>query len=311
MDQAERELFARSVQAAMVSADVDAALADLGWRDALAGDARAAVSTLFDLQGRANAVSAALDDVLLDALGLDVEAAVVLPQLGSWHPASTGVATRALATRTNAVVIAERDDKYVAVVIPATGITTTPISGVDPALGLLHTELTGESCAMAHDSPVSSGLVVDWESVAAAGQRALAHELLGAARTMLHLAREHALERVQFGKPIAQFQAVRHRLADTFVLLEAADALLGTAWDDGRPETARMAKGLAGRAARQAARHCQQVLAGIGFTTEHPFHTHLKRVLVLDQLLGAGRTLTRELGRRVVEQRELPPPVPL
>jgi alkylation response protein AidB-like acyl-CoA dehydrogenase len=60
-----------------------------------------------------------------------------------------------------------------------------------------------------------------------------------------------------------------------------------------------------------AARHCQQVLAGIGFTTEHPFHRYLRRILVLEQLLGATGTLTRELGRQVIERGELPPLVPL
>ena len=60
-----------------------------------------------------------------------------------------------------------------------------------------------------------------------------------------------------------------------------------------------------------AARHCQQVLAGIGFTTEHPFHRSVRRVLVLEQLLGSTRTLTRELGRDVLERRELPALLPL
>ena len=52
----------------------------------------------------------------------------------------------------------------------------------------------------------------------------------GASRTMLDLAREHAVERVQFDRPIAGFQAVRHRLAETLVAIEAADAALDAAW---------------------------------------------------------------------------------
>ena len=68
-----------------------------------------------------------------------------------------------------------------------------------------------------------------------------------------------------------------------------------------------MAKALAGRGARTAARHCQQVLAGIGFTTEHRFHHYVRRVLVLDQLFGAGRSLTRGLGRELLATRSLPP----
>ena len=63
-------------------------------------------------------------------------------------------------------------------------------------------------------------------------------QLVGAARAMLELARRHALERVQFGRPIGRFQAVRHRLAETLVAIESAEAVLGAAWEDGSPTTA-------------------------------------------------------------------------
>ena len=134
---------------------------------------------------------------------------------------------------------------------------------------------------------------------------------VGASRRMLGLAREHALERVQFGRPIAAFQAVRHRLADTLVAIETAEALLDAAWLDRSPTTASMAKATAGRSARTAARHCQQVLAGIGFTTEHDFHRSFRRILVLDELLGSARTLTRALGDDLLASRSLPPLLPL
>ena len=52
----------------------------------------------------------------------------------------------------------------------------------------------------------------------------------------------------------------------------------------------------AGKAALTAAKNCQQVLAGIGFTAEHDFHHHMKRVLVLDGLLGSSRELTKNAG---------------
>jgi alkylation response protein AidB-like acyl-CoA dehydrogenase len=128
---------------------------------------------------------------------------------------------------------------------------------------------------------------------------------------MLQLARDHAVARMQFGRPIAAFQAVRHRLADSLVAIEAADAAIGGAWDDGSSLTAAMAKAVAGRSARTVARHCQQVLAGIGFTTEHPFHHYLRRVLVLDGLLGDARTLTTQLGQDLLGRRDLPAPLPL
>jgi len=128
---------------------------------------------------------------------------------------------------------------------------------------------------------------------------------------MLELAREHALGRIQFGQPISAFQAVRHRLADTLVAVEGAEAALAAAWDSRSPEDAAMGKALAGRAALTAARHCQQVIAGIGFTTEHPFHRYFRRVLVLDQILGSARSLTRQLGAELLRTRRLPPLTPL
>jgi hypothetical protein len=53
------------------------------------------------------------------------------------------------------------------------------------------------------------------------------------------------------------------------------------------------------------------VLAGIGFTTEHDFNRYLRRVLVLDQMLGAGRTLTKELGEQLLAAGRLPALPPL
>ncbi len=284
MDPEELALFRESLRQATANHTgkaLDDALDELGWRDALTADRRAAVSALFDLQGRANATSSALDWVMAGALG--VHGPVVLPPLGSWEqPRQRGLATFAFANRA------------------PDGVVVTPVSGIDPALGMV--EVTGDLGASASDA---------WPDTVAAGQLALAHELVGASRTMLQLARDHAVERVQFGRPIAAFQAVRHRLAESLVAIEAADAALGAAWEVGSPQTAAMAKAVAGRNARTVARHCQQVLAGIGFTTEHPFHRYLRRVLVLDALLGDTRALTQQLGDELLSRRRLPPLLPL
>jgi hypothetical protein len=127
----------------------------------------------------------------------------------------------------------------------------------------------------------------------AAGRRALGWWLVGTSRAMLSLARQHALDRVQFGRPVASFQAIRHRLAETLVAIEGAEATLQSAGDD---LGCLLAKAAAGQAALTAARHCQQVLGGIGFTAEHDLHRHVRRALVLDGLLGNTRELTREAG---------------
>ena len=113
---------------------------------------------------------------------------------------------------------------------------------------------------------------------------------------MLELARRHALDRKQFGKPVASFQAVRHRLAETLVAIEGAEATLIAAAAEPDELSFLLAKAAAGQGALTAARHCQQVLGGIGFTAEHALHRHVKRVLFLDGLLGSSRELTREAG---------------
>lgn len=120
--------------------------------------------------------------------------------------------------------------------------------------------------------------------------------LVGSARAMLTLACRHAQDRVQFGRPIAQFQAVRHRLAETLVAIEGAEATLTLPGAENPDLTALLAKAAAGKAALTAARNCQQVLAGIGFTAEHDLHVHVKRALVLDGLLGSSRELARRAG---------------
>lgn len=129
-----------------------------------------------------------------------------------------------------------------------------------------------------------------------AGRQAVGWWLVGLSRAMLSLARRHALDRVQFGRPIASFQAVRHRLAETLVAIEGAEATLQAAADQPDGLSCLLAKAAAGHAALTAARHCQQVLGGIGFTAEHHLQRHVKPALVLDGLLGSSRELVREAG---------------
>jgi alkylation response protein AidB-like acyl-CoA dehydrogenase len=159
------------------------------------------------------------------------------------------------------------------------------------------------------DAPATGARTADrevWSTAIDAARRAVAAELAGACRAMLGLACAHAVERVQFGRPIARFQAVRHRLADAFVAAEALDAARAAAQDEPGPATAALAKAIAGRSARTVATHCQQVLAGIGFTTEHPFHRYLQRTMALEGCFGTSDDLTTELGRELLSRRAVP-----
>ena len=302
------ELFERSIGHAVESHTgeaLDAALDELGWLDALEADEQTAVSVLFERQGAANATSSAVGLLVARSLGLGGGGGVVLPALGRWDPpgALDGTRLRVHGFGRGPWVVASGNEKDLAFDVSTANLDLRPVRGVDPWLGLV--EVTGDLVG-AEGQPV-----MGWDAAVALGRLAIGHELVGASRTMLALAREHALERIQFGRPIAAFQAVRHRLADTLVAIEVAQAALDGAWLDRSPHTAAMAKAVAGRSARTAARHCQQVLAGIGFTTEHSLHRHVRRVLVLDQLLGSSTVLTKRLGTELLRTRQLPPLLPL
>jgi alkylation response protein AidB-like acyl-CoA dehydrogenase len=99
---------------------------------------------------------------------------------------------------------------------------------------------------------------------------------------------------------------VRHRLADALVAVEALEASLAAAREQPNADTAALAKAVAGRTARSAAAHCQQVLAGIGFTTEHPFHRFLERTIALEGFFGSADEIALEIGRRLLAERRVP-----
>jgi hypothetical protein len=297
------ELFERSLRAATeqhTGDALDAAIAELGWDDALAFDPRAAIARRFELQGELCERSSALDRVVAYAVGhpLDGDTAVALPAVGHADAPACVDGDR---TVVDGLLTSARSSVLVlGSVVDAGALELRTIHGVDPDLGLV--EVHGDV------APVDR---VDWSDAVRLAQLAVGHELVGASRRALSLAREHALERIQFGQPIAKFQAVRHRLAETLVAIETAVAVLDAAWLDGTAVSAAMAKATAGRSGRIVAKHCQQVLAGIGFTTEHDLHRYVRRILVLDQLVGSSAVLTKQLGQDMIASRTLPPLLPL
>ena len=120
----------------------------------------------------------------------------------------------------------------------------------------------------------------------------------GLARWCLDTASEYAKVRVQFGRPIGQFQAVKHTLADMLVLVEQAAAVAwdaAAAWSEPQtrtPASGRSSAHVAGAVALEAAAHCAkqciQILGGIGFTWEHDAHLYLKRAMATLQLVAGG-----------------------
>jgi hypothetical protein len=318
MDAEDRELFTRSVRHALIEhegAGIDQALDELGWTEALDDEPQTATQVLFELLGLEGVTSSSLDHVLSRAAGLErISSSFVLPPIGSAEPPGTADAStirvrgllRAHEAPSAITLCFQAGDRVEAGQLATEHLTLRAVQGLDPSLGLI--EVEGSAPLSLLDGAPSTPW---WTSVVAAGSLAVAHELLGASRAMLELARAHALERVQFGQTISTFQAVRHRLAEAYLAIEAAEALVVAAWEDGSAFSASMAKAFTGRQARIAASHCQQVLAGMGFTAEHPYHRFLRRVVVLEQLFGGSSSLTTSLGAELLASRSLPALFPL
>jgi hypothetical protein len=292
-------------------ANIDAVLAKLGWLEMLDDEPDDAIDIVFSALGAANATATALDDVAASALGEKPrpDLTVLLPRFATWEPPgridaddlhAEGLATARLATAGEILLVCGTDSEPWRVIVPTTVVEAEAVRGVDPDAGLRTVRVHGKVSGATRIEPSA------WRSAVALGRRAIAHQIAGASRAMLNLARTHAMERVQFGRPIARFQAVRHRLAEALVAVEALEAALVAAREEPNPDTAALAKAIAGRTAHTVARHCQQVLAGIGFTTEHSFHRFLKRALALEGLFGSADQIVLDVGRRLLAARRVP-----
>ncbi|MEU6847936.1 acyl-CoA dehydrogenase family protein [Streptomyces sp. NPDC046716] len=130
-------------------------------------------------------------------------------------------------------------------------------------------------------------------ALAAAGDTAatlLAADAVGAADRALERTVQYVKEREQFGRPIGSFQAVKHRLADVYVTVQAArSAAYYAAWAAGDPGGERagaLALAQALEALRTAAAEAVQLHGGIGFTWEHDAHLYLKRAAGDELLFG-------------------------
>jgi alkylation response protein AidB-like acyl-CoA dehydrogenase len=128
----------------------------------------------------------------------------------------------------------------------------------------------------------------------------LAAEQVGGAQKVLDMAVEYAKVRVQFGRPIGSFQAIKHKCADMLLEVESAkSAAYYGMWcaselNDELPSVASLAKAYCSEAYFHAAAENIQIHGGIGFTWEHPAHLYFKRAKSSELLFG-DPTYHREL----------------
>jgi len=134
---------------------------------------------------------------------------------------------------------------------------------------------------------------------------ALAAEQVGGARRCLEMAVEYAKVRVQFGRPIGSFQAVKHKCAEMLLELETArSAAYYGAWaaahlSDDLPVAASLAKARCSDAYARVAADNIQVHGGIGFTWDHDAHLYHRRARSSRQLLGDSRHHRDEVARHI------------
>lgn len=133
----------------------------------------------------------------------------------------------------------------------------------------------------------------------------LCAESVGGAHKVLDMSVAYAKERIQFGRPIGSFQAVKHRCADMLVDVEMArSAMYYAAWaasadDSELPLAASVAKAYCGDAYTRVASSGIQVHGGIGFTWEHDMHIYFKRAKANEMLLGDPAWHREQVARLV------------
>jgi alkylation response protein AidB-like acyl-CoA dehydrogenase len=128
----------------------------------------------------------------------------------------------------------------------------------------------------------------------------LAAEQMGAAERCLELTVEYTKNRVQFGRPIGSFQALKHRMADLYVAVAAAKAVVSEACDAPSATNAATARLAATETFKAVAAEGIQLHGGIAITWEHDMHLYFKRAHGSAQLLGSPRELLRQLESEVL-----------
>ena len=184
----------------------------------------------------------------------------------------------------------------------APGLTRTPLSTMDQTRRLAHVDLVDVPGRLIGTEGGAWPGIERTLQLAAVG---LAAEQVGGAQRCLEMSVQYAQDRIQFGRPIGSFQAVKHKCADMLLHVELArSAAQYGAWcaaelDGDLPVAAAMAKSYCSEAYFAVAAETIQVHGGIGFTWEHPAHLYFKRAKSSELLLGAPVHHRRLLARQL------------
>lgn len=127
----------------------------------------------------------------------------------------------------------------------------------------------------------------------------MAAEQIGAASRCLDLTVAYTKDRVQFGRPIGSFQALKHRMADLYVKVASARAVVHDSIADPSPTSASLARYFASEALTAVTAEAVQMHGGIAITWEHDIQLYFKRAHGSAQLLGPPREHLRRLEAEV------------
>jgi len=179
----------------------------------------------------------------------------------------------------------------------APGLTRTPLATMDQTRKQAKLEFAGTPARLVGPEGAAWPALSKTLDLAAV---ALAAEQVGGAQKVLDMSVEYAKVRVQFGRPIGSFQAIKHKCADMLLEVESAkSAAYYAGWaaaedSDELPVVASLAKAYCSDAYFHAAAENIQIHGGIGFTWEHPAHLYFKRAKSSELYLG-DPTYHREL----------------
>ncbi len=201
-------------------------------------------------------------------------------------------------------VLAGIAGQYLLIPTDAPGVSLIKRDLWDESRSLFDIELTGYR-------PDPALLVAEGETVKALHDRisplaqlAIAADSLGGANAALEMTVEYLKTRRQFDRPIAMFQALKHRCADLKTHIAAAEALL---WQragqlDASIADLGVAKALANECYMSTTEEAIQLHGGIGLTNEHNCHLFMKRAMLNAQLSGGGDHWREAAGRQALAQ---------
>lgn len=197
------------------------------------------------------------------------------------------------------LVAARLDDaiRFVAVARDAAGVSATRACWIDITRAVARVDFTDVAIAAGDLLPGDA-----FDAVLSFANATLAAEQTGAAAAALDRTVEYAKQRVQFGQPIGQFQAVKHALADLALMVEAASSAIwyAAATADQRPDEFPVASATAKLMASDALSKCGADMihyhGGIGFTWEHDAHLYFRRARASAGLFGDADAQSAIIG---------------